>query len=93
MRLYDNATSGNGYKVRLLLALLGTDYERIEMDTGHGETRTPRNTCARIRTAAFRCLNSAMGVCWPSQMPSCFILRATRPFCPAILGNKRKSCN
>lgn len=40
MRLYDNASSGNGYKVRLLLALTGIEYERIEMDTDHGETRT-----------------------------------------------------
>jgi glutathione S-transferase len=40
MRLYDNATSGNGYKVRLLLALLGAEYERIEIDIDHGETRT-----------------------------------------------------
>lgn len=28
LRLYDNATSRNGYKVRLLLAHLGTPYER-----------------------------------------------------------------
>ena len=40
MRLYDNATSGNGYKVRLLLALLDTEYERVEIDIDHGETRT-----------------------------------------------------
>lgn len=39
MRLYDSATSGNGYKARLLLALLGTEYERIEMDIDHGATR------------------------------------------------------
>lgn len=40
MRLYDNLSSANGYKVRLLLALLGADYARIEMDTDHGATRT-----------------------------------------------------
>lgn len=31
MRLFDNAVSGNAYKVRLLLAHLGKDYERIEV--------------------------------------------------------------
>ena len=40
MRLYDYAASGNGYKVRLLLALLGTTYERVEMDIDQGATRT-----------------------------------------------------
>ena len=31
MLLYDSAVSGNAYKVRLLLGLLGTDYERIQL--------------------------------------------------------------
>jgi len=31
MLLYDNPISGNCYKVRLLLALLGVDYERREL--------------------------------------------------------------
>ncbi len=41
MRLYDYLDSGNGYKVRLLLALLGRPYERVELDIDQGETRTP----------------------------------------------------
>ncbi len=41
MRLYDFFESGNGYKVRLLLAYLGLDYERVELDILKGETRTP----------------------------------------------------
>ena len=32
MRLYDSLESGNGYKCRLLLALLGIPFERIEFD-------------------------------------------------------------
>jgi glutathione S-transferase len=32
MRLYNSQLSGNCYKARLLLALLGTPYERIEVD-------------------------------------------------------------
>jgi glutathione S-transferase len=41
MRLHDNLSSGNGYKVRLLLAQLGIRFERIEYDIDEGETRTP----------------------------------------------------
>lgn len=41
LRLYDYGDSGNGYKVRLLLGLLGTPYEYIEKDIMAGETRTP----------------------------------------------------
>jgi glutathione S-transferase len=40
MRLYDYAASGNCYKVRLLLALLGRDYERVPVDIFAGETLT-----------------------------------------------------
>ncbi len=41
MRLYDNAISGNTYKCRLLIAQLGIDCERIEVDIMKGESRTP----------------------------------------------------
>jgi glutathione S-transferase len=32
VRLYDSSVSGNCYKVRLLLAHLGVEYERVELD-------------------------------------------------------------
>jgi glutathione S-transferase len=41
LRLHDNLTSGNGFKVRLLLAQLGLPYQRIEYDIDRRETRTP----------------------------------------------------
>ena len=41
LTLYDNADSGNAYKVRLALAHLGLPFERIVLDTDNGETRTP----------------------------------------------------
>lgn len=41
LTLYDNWDSGNGYKVRLTLAHLGTPYRLIDLDTDGGETRTP----------------------------------------------------
>lgn len=40
MRLYDFHESGNGFKVRLLLAQLGIPHERVELDILKGETRT-----------------------------------------------------
>jgi glutathione S-transferase len=40
MRLHDYAASGNCYKVRLLLALLGCEYERVPVDIFAGDTLT-----------------------------------------------------
>jgi glutathione S-transferase len=41
IRLYDYLSSGNGYKVRLLLTLLAIPFERVELDIVKAETRTP----------------------------------------------------
>jgi glutathione S-transferase len=40
VRLYDYPASGNCYKVRLLLSLLGREYERVLVDIFAGETLT-----------------------------------------------------
>jgi glutathione S-transferase len=40
MRLYDYAASGNCFKVRLLLSLLGAPYERVPVDIFGGDTLT-----------------------------------------------------
>ena len=40
MRLYDYAASCNAYKIRLLIAQLGLDVERIEVDIFDGATLT-----------------------------------------------------
>ena len=54
MRLFDDLDSGNGYKVRLLLAQLGLRYDWTELDIDAGATRTPeflrRNPNGRIPT-------------------------------------------
>jgi len=54
MHLFDHLDSGNGYKVRLLLAQLGLDYRWTELDIDAGKTRTPeflkRNLNGRIPT-------------------------------------------
>ncbi len=40
LRLHDHVTSGNGYKVRLVLTLLAIPFERVEYDIDRGATRT-----------------------------------------------------
>ena len=54
LTLYDFMGSGNGYKVRLLLAQLGLQYTLVERDILKGETRTPeflaKNPNGRIPT-------------------------------------------
>ncbi len=54
MHLFDYLDSGNGYKVRLLLAQLGQSYQWTELDLDAGATRTPeflkRNPNGRIPT-------------------------------------------
>lgn len=41
MKLYDFPLSGNCYKIRLLLAFLGLNYERVTVNSATGETLTP----------------------------------------------------
>jgi len=72
LRLHDNATSGNAYKVRLLLTQLGLGFERIEYDTDRGATRTPeflstKNANGRIPVLELedgRCLPESNAILW-----------------------------
>jgi glutathione S-transferase len=41
LKLYDNISSGNGYKARLVLHLLRIPFTRIELDIDRNETRAP----------------------------------------------------
>lgn len=54
LTLYDNLSSGNGYKVRLLLHQLDIPFHRVELDIDKHETRTPaflaKNPNGRIPT-------------------------------------------
>ncbi|HKT73365.1 MAG TPA: glutathione S-transferase family protein [Steroidobacteraceae bacterium] len=54
LTLFDYLDSGNGYKIRLLLAQLGLAYRRVEVDILAGQTRTPqflaKNPNGRIPT-------------------------------------------
>ena len=41
LRLYDFPSSGNCYKIRLLLTQLGIPFERVEVNIFQRESRTP----------------------------------------------------
>ena len=41
LTLYNLDLSGNCYKIRLLLSMLGLEYRRVTIDTRAGETQTP----------------------------------------------------
>jgi glutathione S-transferase len=71
MVLYDFMGSGNGYKVRLLLAQLGLKYRLVERDILKGETRTPeflaKNPNGRIPTLELEdgtCLAESDAIIW-----------------------------
>jgi len=80
-RLYDYLPSGNGYKVRLLLAQLGVPFELVELDIVAGETRTPaflsKNPNGRIPT-----LEIEPGVFLPESNAILYFLADGTPFFP-----------
>ena len=70
--LHDNRSSGNAYKIRLLLTQLGRPFTRIEYDTDRGQTRTPEfvgktNPNGRIPVLQLedgRCLAESNAILW-----------------------------
>ena len=69
MKLYDLELSGNSYRVRLLLSLLGLKHEVVTVNLMNGENRepwflklNPRGQFPRSMTVARWC-----GTPWPSS--------------------------
>jgi glutathione S-transferase len=69
--LYDYLDSGNGYKIRLILALLDRRYRWVELDILDGETRTPqflaKNLNGRIPTLELEdgtCIAESDAILW-----------------------------
>jgi glutathione S-transferase len=82
VRLHDYLPSGNGYKVRLLLAQLGIPFQRIEYDIIRGETRTPEfleNVNANGRVPV---LETEEGTLLPESDAILFYLAEGTPFLP-----------
>ena len=82
MILYDYLDSGNGYKIRLLLAQLERPYRWIELDIMRGETRTPefiaKNANGRVPT-----LELEDGTCIAESNAILWYLAEGGPFLPA----------
>jgi glutathione S-transferase len=82
VRLHDYLSSGNGYKVRLLLTQLGIPFQRIEYDITRGETRTPeflQNVNANGRVPV---LETEEGTLLPESNAILFYLAEGTPFLP-----------
>lgn len=82
MRLYNYVGSANGYKVELLLALLGVRYERVEVSIFEGASRTPeflrKNPAGRIPV-----LELDDGTCLPESNAILWHLARGTSFMPA----------
>jgi glutathione S-transferase len=77
LKLYDYASSGNGYKVRLLLHQLGLPCERIELDIMAGQTRTPE-FLARNPNGRIPCVELESGEhLWESNAILCYLAEGT----------------
>jgi glutathione S-transferase len=80
MTLYDYLDSGNGYKIRLLLAQLAKPYKWLELDILTNETRTPeflaKNPNGRIPALELddgTCLAESNAILWYLAEGSAFI--------------------
>jgi glutathione S-transferase len=82
IRLHDNLSSGNGYKVRLLLAQLGIPFERIEYDIDTGETRTSQFLATVNPNGRVPVLELEDGTMLPESNAILFYLAHGTPFLP-----------
>ncbi len=90
MRLYTYAGSANGYKVELLLALLGRPYERVEVAIFAGESRTPellaKNPAGRIPV-----LELDDGTCLPESNAILWHLARDTDFMPPTIAQQDRA--
>ncbi len=78
LRLHDNLSSGNGYKVRLLLTQLGLPFERVEYDVDLGATRTPGYLARVNANGRIPVLEIEPGFCLPeSGAILCYLAEGT----------------
>ena len=82
MKLYDDPRSGNGYKVRLLLAHLGHHYEYVPLDVAKGETQTTA-FLAKNANGKIPLLELDDGRFLPESNAILFFLAQATPYWPA----------
>ncbi|HXI60758.1 MAG TPA: glutathione S-transferase family protein [Polyangia bacterium] len=85
-RLHDSASSGNAYKVRLLLTQLGIPFDRIEYDTDHGATRTPKFLSTINANGRVPVLELDDGRCLPESNAILWYLAEGTPYLPGADG-------
>jgi glutathione S-transferase len=83
LRLHDNLSSGNGYKVRLLLTQLGLPFERIEYDVDVGATRTAEYLARVNPNGRIPVLEIEPGFCLPESGAILYYLAEGTPFWPS----------
>jgi glutathione S-transferase len=83
LRLHDNASSGNAYKVRLLLTQLGLPFERIEYDIDRGATRTPAFLATKNANGRIPVLELEDGRCLPESNAILWFLAEGTPYLPS----------
>ncbi|HTY50194.1 MAG TPA: glutathione S-transferase family protein [Steroidobacteraceae bacterium] len=81
LTLYDYLDSGNGYKVRLLLAQLGQRYHHVEVDIMKGQTRT-REFLAMNPNGRIPTLQLDDGTCLPESNAILWYLAEASSFLP-----------
>ena len=79
--LYDYLDSGNGYKIRLLLAQLEKGYNWVELDILANETRTP-GFLAKNPNGRIPALELADGTCLAESNAILWYLAEGSPFIP-----------
>ena len=82
IRLHDNLSSGNGYKVRLLLAQLDIPFERVEYDIDAGDTRAPEFLQKVNPNGRVLVLELDDGATLPESNAILFYLAENTPFLP-----------
>jgi glutathione S-transferase len=87
-RLHDNASSGNAYKIRLLLTQLGMPFERIEYDTNHGATRTAEFLAAKNPNGRIPVLELPDGRCLAESNAILWYLAEGTPYLPVAEGEQ-----
>ena len=82
LKLYDYLDSGNGYKIRLLLAQLGQPYQWTELDILAAATRTPQ-FLAKNPNGRIPALELEDGTCLAESNAILWFLGEGTPFVPA----------
>ena len=82
LKLYDYLDSGNGYKIRLLLAQLGQPYQWTELDILAAATRTP-TFLAKNPNGRIPALELEDGTCLAESNAILWYLGEGTPFVPA----------